>query len=58
VPGARPRLLQSGLALVIREHFPVRMPELEWSFGYPLALGAMLVVCVSLYRWFRHIDWL
>ena len=34
------------------------MPELRWTFGYPLALGLMLVLCVSLYRYFRKIGWL
>jgi magnesium transporter len=34
------------------------MPELSWTFGYPLALGLILVVCVSLYRYFRRIGWL
>jgi magnesium transporter len=34
------------------------MPELRWSFGYPLALALILVVCISLYRYFRRIGWL
>jgi magnesium transporter len=34
------------------------MPELEWRFGYPLVIGAILVVCVVLYRYFRRIGWL
>lgn len=34
------------------------MPELEWRYGYPLALGLMLVVCLSLYRAFRRNGWL
>jgi magnesium transporter len=34
------------------------MPELDWSFGYPLALGVMAALCVALYWWFRRIDWL
>jgi magnesium transporter len=34
------------------------MPELDWSFGYPLALGVMLVLCVTLHRYFRRIHWL
>ena len=34
------------------------MPELRWTFGYPLALGLIIVVCFSLYRYFRRIDWL
>jgi magnesium transporter len=34
------------------------MPELKWTFGYPLALGLILVVCFALYRYFRRIGWL
>jgi magnesium transporter len=34
------------------------MPELRWSFGYPLAIGVMLVICFSLYRYFRRSGWL
>jgi magnesium transporter len=34
------------------------MPELGWRFGYPLALGVILVVCVSLYLYFRRVGWL
>jgi magnesium transporter len=34
------------------------MPELGWRFGYPGALGSMLLLTVGLYFWFRHKDWL
>lgn len=34
------------------------MPELEWYFGYPFALGLMAVLSFSLYRVFRRRDWL
>ena len=34
------------------------MPELEWYFGYPLALGMMAALSVGLYRVFRRRDWL
>ena len=34
------------------------MPELGWRVGYPLALGVMAVVCLSLYRYFRRSGWL
>jgi len=34
------------------------MPELGWTFGYPLVLAAMLVVCALLYRAFRRAGWL
>jgi magnesium transporter len=34
------------------------MPELKWSFGYPLAVAVMLVACTSLYRYFKKAGWL
>jgi len=34
------------------------MPELEWHFGYPLALATIAIVCVVLYRQFRKSGWL
>src|SRR5882757_2078568 len=34
------------------------MPELHQVWGYPAALGLMLVVCTLLYRTFRHNHWL
>ncbi len=34
------------------------MPELHWSFGYPLVIGLMVLVCVLLYRAFKRSGWL
>jgi magnesium transporter len=34
------------------------MPELTWTFGYPLSLLAMGVACWVLYRVFRRSGWL
>jgi magnesium transporter len=34
------------------------MPELHWSFGYPLLIGVMVVFCVTLYRAFKRNGWL
>lgn len=34
------------------------MPELHWSFGYPMALAFMAVVCGLLYRGFKRNGWL
>jgi magnesium transporter len=34
------------------------MPELGWSFGYPLVLAVMLTLCAVLYRFFRRAGWL
>jgi magnesium transporter len=34
------------------------MPELEWTFGYPLVLVVMATVCFTLYRYFKRVGWL
>lgn len=34
------------------------MPELGWQYGYPLVVGGILVVCITLYRMFRNNGWL
>jgi magnesium transporter len=34
------------------------MPELDWQFGYPMALGLMAVMSFVLYRLFKRRDWL
>jgi magnesium transporter len=34
------------------------MPELHWTFGYPLTLGLMVSISVGLYAVFRHVRWL
>jgi magnesium transporter len=34
------------------------MPELSWTFGYPLVLGVIVVACATLYWRFRKIGWL
>ncbi len=35
-----------------------RMPELNWSFGYPLIMGGMAAVGVALLVYFRRKGWL
>lgn len=34
------------------------MPELDWVFGYPMALGLMIVSAISPYLFFKHKGWL
>lgn len=34
------------------------MPELHWPWGYPLALGLMLLIAVGMLYYFRKKDWL
>jgi magnesium transporter len=34
------------------------MPELEWAWGYPAAIGLMLVVATGILLWFRHRGWI
>jgi magnesium transporter len=34
------------------------MPELKWTFGYPLVLFVMATICALLYRYFKKVGWL
>ncbi len=34
------------------------MPELSWTFGYPVVMGVMALICVGLYRAFKRSGWL
>ena len=34
------------------------MPELGWTFGYPLVIGVMALLCFALYRYFKKVGWL
>ncbi len=34
------------------------MPELRWTYGYPLVLGIILAMCLALYLYFRRIGWI
>lgn len=34
------------------------MPELEWRWGYPMAIAVMVAVCGYLYRLFKKSGWL
>ena len=34
------------------------MPELKWTFGYPLVLALMAAICLGLYRYFKRAGWL
>ncbi len=34
------------------------MPELDWKYGYPLALAIIAVTSVVLHRQFRKRGWL
>ncbi|OPG07569.1 magnesium and cobalt transport protein CorA [Streptomyces sp. GKU 895] len=34
------------------------MPELRWTFGYPMVLGVISAACLVLYRGFRRNGWL
>jgi magnesium transporter len=33
------------------------MPELTWSFGYPIALGSMFILATGMYFYFRDRGW-
>jgi magnesium transporter len=34
------------------------MPELDWTFGYPMVVVAMVAICTGLYAQFRRVGWL
>ena len=34
------------------------MPELSWAYGYPMALGLMVVSAISPYLLFKRKGWL
>jgi magnesium transporter len=34
------------------------MPELDWAFGYPMALGLMVGMGIVLYWTFKHNKWI
>jgi magnesium transporter len=34
------------------------MPELEWHYGYPMAIGVMVLVCGYMYSKFKRSGWL
>jgi len=34
------------------------MPELQWAYGYPMAIGLMVVFAVSLYAIFKRSKWM
>jgi magnesium transporter len=34
------------------------MPELHWSIGYPLAITALVLLCLGLYAYFKRVGWL
>ena len=35
----------------------LNMPELNWSFGYPMVLGGMALVVIGMVLWFRRKGW-
>ncbi len=34
------------------------MPELQWEYGYPMAIGVISITCFTLYRRFKRLNWL
>ena len=36
----------------------VNMPELQWYYGYPMALSLMAITCLTLFTIFKRRDWL
>jgi magnesium transporter len=48
-----PTLVASAYGMNFRH-----MPELDWNFGYPLAIGLMILSAVLPFLYFRHKGWL
>jgi magnesium transporter len=40
------------------QHSPLNMPELNWYFGYPLAIGLMASIAIGQLIFFRRKGWL
>lgn len=40
------------------EASPLNMPELNWYFGYPFALGLMVATVIGMLLFFRHRGWI
>jgi magnesium transporter len=34
------------------------MPELKWTFGYPLVIVVIAAICLILWRYFKRVGWL
>jgi magnesium transporter len=34
------------------------MPELQWTYGYPLVMAVMIGACLSLFVGFKRSGWL
>ena len=47
----------TGIAAIYGMNFH-DMPELHWSFGYPMVLGVIVLLCAVLYWRFRRSGWL
>ena len=50
-------LVPTGVAGIYGMNFE-HMPELEWQYGYPMALGVIATMCFGLYRTFVRYHWL
>ena len=50
-------LVPTAIAGIYGMNF-THMPELEWRFGYPMAIAGIVVVCTLLYMLLRRKRWL
>ena len=50
-------LVPTAIAGIYGMNF-ANMPELNWAFGYPMALGVIVGLCVTLYLVLRRRGWL
>ncbi|MCA9614078.1 MAG: magnesium and cobalt transport protein CorA, partial [Myxococcales bacterium] len=38
--------------------YPANMPELRWPYGYPFAIGLMVLIAIAFVIYFRRKKWL
>lgn len=53
-----PTLIAGIYGMNFQRTGPLNMPELYWAFGYPFAIGLMVVSVIFLYMLFRKKGWL
>lgn len=53
-----PTMISGIYGMNFQKVSPFNMPELYWIYGYPFALGLMLISMFVIYFWFRRKGWL
>lgn len=53
-----PTLISGIYGMNFQRVGPWNMPELYWKYGYPFAIGLMMLSIIIVYFWFRKKGWL